>query len=114
MFVYGILKLCHYYLLQDTVLGLQALSEFAKRIQSDQAEFTISIRQSDVLQVQFDINSGNSFVYHEFQLPDTNSISVATNGSGCFLLQVSSVVTVYLIVAFFLLLQMVHFSLRFM
>lgn len=71
------------------MLGLQALSQFAKLVQADQSDLSIFVSQSEEHEAVFDINEANRLVSQQFQLPNTNPLTVATNGSGCFLLQVS-------------------------
>lgn len=80
----------HVLSIQDTVIGLQALAEFAKLIYTDgiQASVTVSEKDSQQTVAQFEVTNDNSFVEFSQSIPNVTDLTVQANGKGCFMFQV--------------------------
>ncbi|KAF6025639.1 A2ML1 [Bugula neritina] len=76
---------------QDTVIGLQALSEYASLIYHDglQASIVVSETATNNQVATFELNDVNSFVEFTEKIPRVTNLTLSSTGKGCFLMQVS-------------------------
>jgi CD109 antigen len=75
---------------QDTVVGLQALSQLATKIYSPNNNVQISLDYSEGTAAQMGINPGNSMILQKYDLPTTaREVNITANGRGFAILQVS-------------------------
>lgn len=75
---------------QDTVIGMQALSDYSKNIPSD-ANVKVLVNYSGNKKKEFTIDENNKLLLQEQKLNATStentSVSFTTKGKGCFLVQ---------------------------
>ncbi|KAL7015211.1 hypothetical protein ACKWTF_016343 [Chironomus riparius] len=75
---------------QDTVVGLQALSQLASKIPFSNNQMRISIKPENSAQKSFDLNDKNSLILQKAELPSSSrTFEVTANGNGFAILQIS-------------------------
>ncbi|KAL7015206.1 hypothetical protein ACKWTF_016340 [Chironomus riparius] len=75
---------------QDTVVGLQALSQLASKIPFSNNQMRISIKPENSAQKSFDLNDKNSLILQKAELPSSSrTFEVTANGTGFAILQIS-------------------------
>ncbi|XP_067934593.1 ovostatin-like [Watersipora subatra] len=74
---------------QDTVIGLQALAEYAALIYIDgiSASIRITEKNTNTQVASFQLNNDNSFVEFTERLPRVADLRLTATGKGCFLMQ---------------------------
>ncbi|XP_067934592.1 alpha-2-macroglobulin-like protein 1 [Watersipora subatra] len=74
---------------QDTVIGLQALAEYAALIYSDgiSASIRVTEKNTNTQVASFQLNNDNSFVEFTERLPRVADLRLTATGKGCFLMQ---------------------------
>ncbi|XP_067934596.1 ovostatin-like isoform X3 [Watersipora subatra] len=74
---------------QDTVIGLQALAEYAALIYIDgiSASIRITEKNTNTQVASFQLNNDNSFVEFTERLPRVVDLRLTASGKGCFLMQ---------------------------
>jgi len=74
---------------QDTVIGLQALAEYAALIYSDGLRASISVKEklSNTQVATFSLTNSNSFVQFTEAIPRVVDLTMRASGTGCFLIQ---------------------------
>ncbi|XP_018426805.1 PREDICTED: alpha-2-macroglobulin-like protein 1 [Nanorana parkeri] len=77
-----------FYATQDTVVGLQAFTKYAKATYRDEPDVTVFIRSLSGFQRQFHVDKTNSLLLQKEPLPDTSGVyTVTATGNGCVLVQ---------------------------
>ena len=76
--------------IQDTVIGLQALAQYAALVYSDGLDLTVTASYPNSVSPigTFEITDDNSLLVQEEKLPDTSPVNIEISGQGCFVLQV--------------------------
>lgn len=76
---------------QDTIVGIEALAEFATSITTKDTNISINVQNSaDKNEQNFKISNDNSLVMHTEKLPsNAKNVNVTATGSGFALLEVS-------------------------
>ena len=75
---------------QDTVVGLQALSQLATKIPFSNSQMRIVVKSRYSAQKSFDLNSGNSLILQKAELPSSSrTFEVTATGNGFAILQIS-------------------------
>ncbi|XP_070496250.1 CD109 antigen-like [Chironomus tepperi] len=75
---------------QDTVVGLQALSQLASIIPFSNNQMTITVKPEYSAQKSFDLNSKNSLILQKAELEsNSRTYQVTANGTGFAILQIS-------------------------
>ncbi|XP_070500619.1 thioester-containing protein 1 allele R1-like [Chironomus tepperi] len=75
---------------QDTVVGLQALAQFAVKIYTANIDMKIFVKPENSSLIRFHINSDNSLVLHKHPLPsDARHFKITAVGVGFSILQIS-------------------------
>ena len=84
------------------MIGLQALAEYATLIYANGIRASIGITESssNTQIAQFELNNGNSFVEFTERVPRVTDITMTSNGTGCFLMQVDGVFYIELLSKF--------------
>jgi len=79
------------FILQDTVVGLQALAGFAGMVSGGTQTITAAVEMSedDSPFSIFELNPDNSIVQFTAKMPRVDTMMVKTSGTGCYLFQVS-------------------------
>jgi len=74
---------------QDTVIGLQALAQYASLVYSDGLDLTVSASYPNSASsfATFEVSDENSLVVQEEKLPDASPVNIDVSGQGCFVLQ---------------------------
>uniref|UniRef100_A0A182JDJ2 TEP1-F n=1 Tax=Anopheles atroparvus TaxID=41427 RepID=A0A182JDJ2_ANOAO len=75
---------------QDTVVGLQALSNMAACLSGTAANISIKVKLPDRPEKAMSVNQDNVLVLQKYELPDaTRELEMSAGGSGCALFQLS-------------------------
>uniref|UniRef100_A0AAG5DFD2 TEP1-F n=1 Tax=Anopheles atroparvus TaxID=41427 RepID=A0AAG5DFD2_ANOAO len=75
---------------QDTVVGLQALSNMAASLSGTAANISIKVKLPDRPEKAMSVNQDNVLVLQKYELPDaTRELEMSAGGSGCALFQLS-------------------------
>jgi CD109 antigen len=75
---------------QDTVVGLQALSQLATKIPFSNSQMRISVKPGHSAQKSFNLNSENSLILQKAELPSSSrTFEVTASGNGFAILQIS-------------------------
>ncbi|XP_055314135.1 CD109 antigen-like [Sitodiplosis mosellana] len=75
---------------QDTIVGIEALANFATKIVTKENSVNISVTTSNDTKINFDVNKDNSLVLQSQKLtPDVKSVRVNATGKGFSLLELA-------------------------
>lgn len=75
---------------QDTIVGLQALSNLATRIYVPNSQVAITLKYNDATAANLNVNAANSLILQKYDLPsDVKDIEVTATGRGFSILQLS-------------------------
>lgn len=76
--------------LQDTVVSLQALAQYAALIPQEIRDVKVTVKAKEASPLEFHVHRNNKLVLHQASLPAVpGNYTVQATGSGCIYVQVS-------------------------
>ena len=81
-------------LLQDTIIGLQALAKYAEVVFGKSTDLDVTITGLGISET-ISVDQTNSLVLHQKPVQVPNSLVIKTKGTGCVFIQVSQLICAF-------------------